>query len=184
MSEPDPKWKVLSSEIVYSARPFLEISRQKIELPDGRVIPDFHHAWVADYALICAETSDGQVVMERLYKHGAQETTIIFPGGGINRDEAPIDAAQRELLEETGYVANEWLLLKKLVVHANYGCGYVYFYHAKGARLAQQPAHDDLEDIQIELHPRSELAKLVQSGQMVMMDCMAMLGALSLTRQT
>lgn len=182
MSETDPRWQVLSNEVVFSARPFLEISRQQVALPNGRRIPDFHQAWIVDYVIICAETDQGDVVMERLYKHGVRDVTLIFPGGGIAHGEDPLVAAQRELLEETGYKAAQWTLLKKLVVHANYGCGHAHFYHAKGAKLVQPPSHDDLEDIEVELHPRSKLGTLVENGSIALVDCMAMLGALSLMR--
>lgn len=172
-------WQVLSSEVVYSARPFLEIERQRIRLPDGRIIPDFHQAWVSDYVIICAETADGEVVMERLYKHGVRSTTLIFPGGGIHPDEEPLAAAQRELREETGYEAADWSQMARLVVQANYGCGHAFYFHARNARRVQEPDHDDLEEIAVELHPRAGLPGLVAQGEIVLMDCVAMLQLVS-----
>jgi ADP-ribose pyrophosphatase len=175
MDESIHAWQILDSEVVYSARPFLEIERQRVLLPDGRQIEDFHQAWVTDYAIIYAETEVGDVVMVRLYKHGARAIGLMFPGGGIHAGEQPLEAAQRELLEETGYVSDDWALLKKLVVHANYGCGHAYYFHAKRARLVAAPSHDDLEVISVELHPRQSLAGLFYGDEIVFMDCVAML---------
>ena len=175
MDESIHAWQILDSEVVYSARPFLEIERQRVLLPDGRQIEDFHQAWVTDYAIIYAETEVGDVVMVRLYKHGARAIGLMFPGGGIHAGEQPLEAAQRELLEETGYVSDDWALLKKLVVHANYGCGHAYYFHAKRARLVAAPSHDDLEVISVELHARQSLAGLFYGDEIVFMDCVAML---------
>ncbi|MDH4455388.1 MAG: NUDIX hydrolase [Verrucomicrobiota bacterium] len=175
MDESVHAWQILDSEVVYSARPFLEIERQRVLLPDGRQIEDFHQAWVTDYAIIYAETEGGDVVMVRLYKHGARAVGLMFPGGGIHAGEQSLEAAQRELLEETGYVSDDWALLKKLVVHANYGCGQAYYFHAKRARRVAAPSHDDLEVISVELHPRQSLAGLLDKNEIVFMDCVAML---------
>ena len=64
------KWITRSSEVVYGARPWLEISREKVELPSGRMLEDFHRVWITDYAILCAETEDGQVTFHRFNCRG------------------------------------------------------------------------------------------------------------------
>ncbi len=174
------KWSTKSSKVVYGARPWLEISRQEIELPSGRILHDFHHVWVSDYAIICAETDDGQILLGRLYKHGVQAVSLVFPGGAISQGEDALVAAKRELLEETGYEAREWDMKSKLVVHANYGCGMAYYFHAKGLTKVQEPPHDDTEELSVEFYPRSEVRGLMDRGDIVLIDCVAMLGVMGL----
>ncbi|MBL9129928.1 MAG: NUDIX hydrolase [Verrucomicrobiaceae bacterium] len=173
-------WITQSSEVVYGARPWLELRREAVELPSGRVLRDFHQVWLADYAIICAETDDGQVLLARLYKHGIRDVSLIFPGGAIAEGEDPLEAAKRELLEETGYEAREWKKMSRLVVHANYGAGHACFFHAKGLTKVCEPAHDDTEEITVEFYPRSEVRGLVERGEIVLLDCVAMLGVMGM----
>jgi hypothetical protein len=128
MNQSNPVWKVLKEESVYEARPFLEVWQQEVKLPDGSIIPDYHRVWVIDYALIWAETSDGKVILEKQYKHGVGEVTCTFPSGGIEPGESPQLAAERELLEETGYTATAWESLGAYPVQGNYGCGRAHFF--------------------------------------------------------
>ncbi|MDB6003626.1 MAG: hydrolase [Prosthecobacter sp.] len=167
-------WKTLASTVPFSARPWLEISRETVELPDGRVVDDFHQIWINDYVMILAETDEGEIVLERQYKHGVRNITLTFPGGAIEEGEDPLEAAKRELLEETGYSTEDWKQMRVLNVQANYGCGKAHFYHARKVRQTAPAASGDLEQIQVELHSFASLPKLVSSGEMVLLDCMAM----------
>jgi ADP-ribose pyrophosphatase len=156
----------------------LVVIQEQVRLPSGQTIPDFHHIWLPDYVIMFAETDDGQVLMGRLYKHGAADETLIFPGCAVDADEDVVTAAQRELLEETGYAARDWTVKAKMVVHANYGCGHAHFVHAKGLTKVQEPPHDDTEELTVEFYPRSTLRGLLERGEIEVMDCAAMLGVM------
>src|SRR5215210_7765889 len=98
-------WRTLSRERVFSEGHIREIAREAVQLPDGRVIPDFYSVVLANYALVYAVTDGGRVLMFHQYKHGPRDVCLSFPGGHVDEGEDPAEAAARELLEETGYRA-------------------------------------------------------------------------------
>jgi ADP-ribose pyrophosphatase len=115
--------KVTDAREVYNAEPWLKVTRQQVTLLGGKVVDDYHRIELPDYTVILAETTEQKIVVERQYRHGAGEVTLVFPAGAIEQNELPVDADKRELLEETGYAADDWQPLGNFVVHGNYGCG-------------------------------------------------------------
>jgi ADP-ribose pyrophosphatase len=97
-------WTVLSSRDLLDASPFLKVRVETIRLPDGCCIPDYYQLDMLSFACVLAETADGQTIVYKQYRHGSRRTRLVFPGGHLEPDEAPLEAAKRELLEETGFV--------------------------------------------------------------------------------
>ncbi len=157
-------WKTLNSKQVFSALPWLEVSVEQIQLPDGRVVDDFYQVWMPESVLIYATTDDGNVVMEQAYRHGIGTASFVFPAGGINPEETAVDAARRELLEETGYSAENWRRIGSYVANSNQGCGKVHLIRAEAARKVAEPGTDDLEEIRVVLMNKDELLKAVTHG--------------------
>ena len=95
-------WKILNRKTIYDSPPYLRLEKQTVELPDGRVIDDYHRLQMPPSSIIFPTTEDGRVVLLCGYRHGIGHTTFFLPGGIIEVDEIPIDAAKRELLKKPG----------------------------------------------------------------------------------
>ena len=103
----DKKWKILSTEYLVK-RPWLTARRDVAELPDGRINHEYYVLEYPDWVNIIAITKDGKIVMERQYRHALGNTCYELPCGVIEKGETPLEAAKRELLEETGFAGGEW----------------------------------------------------------------------------
>ncbi|MDX2229363.1 MAG: NUDIX hydrolase [Leptolyngbyaceae cyanobacterium bins.349] len=166
-------WKTLKSKDLYVAEPWLRLSIEQIELPDGRVIDDYYRIQMQDYVVIFAQVPDGRVILLNQYKHGVGKVSLTLPGGGLIKDEAPLAAAQRELLEETGYVAASWRSLPNFISSANYRCCEGHIFVAEQAQKVAEPNSGDLEEMEVVLLPPEELVQAVQQGQVVVLGALA-----------
>ncbi|MFA6561746.1 MAG: NUDIX hydrolase [Verrucomicrobiia bacterium] len=166
-------WQVLESRKVFAAPPWIRLSRQRIRLPDGRVVDDFHYIHLTDYAIVVAQTPDGRFILERQYKHGVGKVCLTLPAGGVAEGEDPLRAAQRELLEETGYEADSWQCLGRYACNANYGCGNAHIFTARNARRIAEPDSGDLEEMEIVLLEKEELRRALHDGRIAALGAVA-----------
>ena len=141
----DRDWTVLQRSRVFAGGPIHELAIEQVRLPDGREIADYYRVTMADFALVFATTEDRHVIMLRQYKHGPGRVCLGFPGGAISDTESPIEAARRELLEETGHVADRWTSYGAYVTNANQYCNRAHLFRADGCRRVSSPTAPDLE---------------------------------------
>jgi ADP-ribose pyrophosphatase len=101
--------KQIDSKVMYDGG-FIEVRKDNVLLPDGsNSTREYitHPGAVAILALL----DNGKLVMERQYRYAPRQEFIELPAGKIDHGEDILLCAQRELLEETGYVASEWIHL-------------------------------------------------------------------------
>jgi ADP-ribose pyrophosphatase len=142
-------WRTINRRTVFARGPIREIAVETVELPDGRTVSDYHVIQLPDYVLVYAQRADGTVPMLRQYKHGPRRVCLTFPGGAIGEGEAPLEAARRELLEETGCEATGWDSLGAFVTNANQRCNTVHFFRATGCHRITAARSGDLEDVSL-----------------------------------
>jgi len=157
-------WKTLSRHTILDRGKFLKVENHIIELPDGRIIDDWPWVVAPDFVLVAAITADGKFVCLRQTKYAVKGVTLAPVGGHIESGEDPFLAAQRELLEETGYKAKNWTFLGKYPVMANRGGGTGFLYLAEGAQFVAETESDDLEEQELILLDRDEVEQAIEQG--------------------
>lgn len=163
-SEP---WNVLESEYLIR-RPWLTARRERLELPDGRIVPEYYVLEYPDWVNVIAVTEDGCAVLERQYRHGIGCTAWEIPCGVLEQtDVSPLAGAQRELLEETGYGGGQWTLLDKLSGNPASTNNWTHCFLARGVRRIGEPHLDAGESFEVKLFPVQELPEMLLRGDFI-----------------
>ncbi len=128
-----------------------------------------HEFWILDapdWCNIVPLTGDGQVVMVRQQRHGIGAETLELPGGMIDReDPSPLEAARRELLEETGYRATEVVPTGVIAPNPAMQTNRCWSFLARDVERVGAPMLDGGEDIDVVLVPYREIPERVARGE-------------------
>ncbi|WP_022823693.1 NUDIX hydrolase [Hymenobacter norwichensis] len=165
MAQEIKPWTTLRSELVVNHR-WYQLRRDHVQLPTGQELDDYFVSVRANVALVFALTADQHVVMVRQYKHGIGEILIELPGGVLDEGEtSPLAAAQRELLEETGYASDDIEQLAEVSDNPTKDTNRIYFFLARNARLVAAQHLDETENIEVLKVPLADIEHMIFSGQ-------------------
>jgi ADP-ribose pyrophosphatase len=159
------KWKTLSKETILSTNKFLTVEKHSVPLPDGQVINDWQWVITPSFSNIVAVTDENKFLVINQYKYSLDDETLSTVGGYIEPGEDPLQSAKRELMEETGYEAKEWISLGSFMVDSNRGCGTANLFLATGATKISEPNHGDLEEQEVLLLSREQIESAIETGE-------------------
>jgi ADP-ribose pyrophosphatase len=158
------KGRTLSSRTVYRG-PVFSVTTDQVQEPGGiRVRRDLiHHSGSVVVLAVEDSKATPRVLLERQYRHAANDYLWELPAGRIDPGEQQLPAAKRELLEETGYTALNWRRILKFYASPGFVAETMSVYLATGLRAGKaQPEEDEV--IYKRLVPLPSAIRMVMKG--------------------
>jgi ADP-ribose pyrophosphatase len=158
------KARLVSSRTVYRG-PVFSVTTDHVEEPNGvsarRDV--IHHSGSVVVLAVDDSAATPRVLLERQYRHAASDYLWELPAGRIDPGEKDLHAAQRELLEETGYTARKWRRILKFYASPGFVAETMAVFMATGLRAGEaQPEEDEV--IYIRMVPLPAAVRMVIRG--------------------
>ena len=156
-------WKLISSreEAAYS---IFNLRIDRALSPRTNASHDFYVLESADWVNVIPVTPEKEIVLIRQYRHGLREVTLEIPGGLVEDSDSSLEAARRELREETGYEAAEMVLLGRVHPNPAFLNNVCMTYLARDVYPVGGQEQDDKEDIEVLLEPLEKIPDLIREG--------------------
>lgn len=167
-------WKVKSTERILDNE-FVKVDKDDVILPEGREIKDFYKVTIKDCAAIVALTPSNQIILKKEYRHCYGVDLIEVPAGVLEDGEDPLNAAKRELQEETGYRSEKWTYLGKTIESSAKLTNYMYIYLAEDCEKVSDQKLDYGEDIEVIEVSLNEAVEMIMTNEII---CSSSIGAI------
>lgn len=158
------RWEKVSERHVV-ANEWIDLRESTWRFPDGQEAGPFYTYSRRSYVVIVATDAQGNYVCVRQFRQGIEDVTIEFPAGGIEEGEDPLEAARRELSEETGYTSDEWEMIAHMPSNATVADNYAYVCVAKNCRRTGVQHLDAIEFLEVELLSPETLRAMIRGDR-------------------
>ena len=162
-------WEEISTEHIVQDE-WIDIRKSAYRFPDGRIFQPYYSYTRRNYAVIVASDEDGRLICVRQFRQGIKKVTTEFPAGAIEADdgqdpaEAALEAAKRELREETGYVSDCWRHLLTIPSNATISDNYAWLFAAENCRAVSAQKLDEMELLNVAKHAPEEIDAMIAAG--------------------
>ena len=168
----DKEWETINTKYIIRNK-WINVRKDYVRLPKGALVEDYYILEYPDWVTVIAITAEGNYVIERQYRHGIKKTCYEICGGAVEKDEDILKAAQRELMEETGYGGGEWVLFTKTAPNPAAMTNICYTFLAKGVYKTGEQTLERTEDIDICEMTEEELLEVMKNGEIIQGDMLS-----------
>ena len=158
------KWTLIESSYLFKHK-YLTVRKDKVVTQRGVIIPDYFVIENPNWINVIAITEDGLFVMEEQYRHGLGIIEYELCAGMIDDDETPLEAAKRELKEETGYGGGDWQLFMRSSPNPSSMNNVNYTFLATGVKKLFKQELDKRECINVTLMTKKEVKSLLNDDK-------------------
>lgn len=178
-TDADLIWEPVRVEHIIQDR-WMDLRKVEYRFPDGTTFSPYYNYSRRSYVVIVASDEDGKYLCVRQFRHGIGKVTTEFVAGGIESStgqeyitkedtlsshEGALEAAKRELEEETGYSSDEWEHLITIPSAATIADNYAYIFRAKNCRRTHEQHTDSTEFLRMKKYSAEEIEELIAAGQ-------------------
>jgi ADP-ribose pyrophosphatase len=165
--------KVLSQELVFKGS-HIQVRVDRVLESSGKI---FSKEIVIHPGAVCIVPflDNGDIVLVRQYRHAARMELLELCAGGLNAGEDPVQAARRELEEETGYRATHLVERARFWTTPGFTTEFMYLYEATGLVKTQTNPDED-ENIDVEVATQQDCLRMVDDGRI--QDAKSIIGLL------
>jgi 8-oxo-dGTP pyrophosphatase MutT (NUDIX family) len=158
-------WQRLDSKRIFDCRVF-SLRGDRSRSPRTGTEHDFFVLEACDWVNIVPITADGHVVLVRQYRHGIDGITLEVPGGMVDTcDVSPLEAARREMNEETGYDSDDVIPLGSIHPNPAIQANRCHTFLARNVEKRHEPVFDGTEETEVVLVPLADVPALVRRGE-------------------
>ena len=159
------RWKTEKSETLLDT-PWVKVRRDGVVLPNGANMDDFYAITIRDASAIVALDEGGNLILKREYRYCYDRELLEIPAGAFEPGETdPLLVAKRELLEETGYVSDDWEYLGPTVESSAKLTNFMHIFLARNCRKVALQQLDATEELTVELVPLSKAVDMVMTNE-------------------
>ncbi|WPP48080.1 NUDIX hydrolase [Catalinimonas niigatensis] len=159
-------WETLEQQYLIKDE-WIRLRADRCRMSDGTIVEPYYVLEYPNWANVIAITEEKEVVLVRQYRHALGAVDLELPGGAIDPGESPMEAAKRELLEETGFEAKHIEQVCKLspnpANHNNYSISFL----ATGVKRTAKQQLDETEEIEVVLVPLEEVKRMLARQELI-----------------
>ncbi len=159
------EWKTERSEKLLDAG-WVKVRKDTVVLPNGRKIEDFYTVTLRNAAAVVAVDEKENIILKKEYRYCYGRDLIEIPAGTFEENEQDgLVVAKRELLEETGYVSEEWEYLGDTIESSSKLTNHMHIYFANHCRKISDQRLDPTEMVDVVVVPFQEALEMVMRNE-------------------